>query len=482
MRMQVGHHGVVHPQPRLERRSTLLVAAGTLTLGSAVVGMGAPDLAPVLIGMMGVGATLAVSALRSATVRLPIVATYVSVGMAATLSGLVLFGRTLAPVGTWSVLALTVFVVLALLAARPRSGRQPAVAMALLTVSQAGVLLRFVATQHPPIDVQVFLTQASRAILHAHNPYTAAYPDIYGPQQSALLYGPGVVGHDGLLNFGFPYPPASLLLAIPAHLLGDVRIAPIVVVLTLSLVLHLTGAPAQRGAAVLLACAPGFAQLVVNGWTEGAIVGVVAAAVWLAARRQWLPAAALLGVALASKQYFVVALPALWLLRPYASKARVAVMLGAASVVTLPFLAWDPQAFWRAVVQFQLVQPFRPDSISLLVWSVNHFGWPGPAAFSIPPLAAGMFVAVLTARRLRPGIPSFLTATSLSLLATTALSKQAFINYYFLIGCLLLLAAWAVSTPRSPQPKTAAIDRYAARSGERAAYLMRVTRSDSVSQ
>jgi hypothetical protein len=426
------------------RRSTLLLIGGELILVAAVAGTFAPGLAGVLVVLMGVAAILGVDALRAAGARIPETARAYTVGSAAAISGGALFARAFGGLGVaWAGIPALV-VVVAVIAARP-AGRLATGAMTVLVLTQGALLWALVTTRHPPIDVLTFLTEGSRSLLHGANPYTAAYPNIYGPEQTALFYGPGVVGSDGMLTFGLPYPPAGLLPAVPAYLAGDVRLAPLVAVLGTALLLYIGSRGARRAAAVLLAVAPGLPLVVLNSWTEGAIVALFAVAVWLADRGRWVAAAALLGLAFASKQYFVVALPCLWLLRPHVTRARLAAMVGVVGAVTLPFVLWDVPAFWRSVVSFQLHQPLRADSVSLLTWSVRAFGWPGPAVFAVLPLTIGVLVAVVAARRLRPGVPSFLTATSLSLLVTTALSKQAFLNYYFLIGSLLILAAWSVA-------------------------------------
>ena len=465
--------------PAGPRRSAapVLSLAGTVVLFAALLVAHVPGLAGLELLLLGVGALLGVDAITSASVRVPPSAPVYAAMAAATITGVTIMVRfdDVANTAVRTLVAIAI-VVLATLAAGSRGGSAGGSvggsvggsrahwAMGGLVLVQAAFLIPLVLTHAAQIDVVAFLGGGSHAVLHGADPYTVKYPDVYGPAQSALLYGPGVVGHDGMLTVGLPYPPASLLVAVPAFLLGDVRIGSIVVVLGAALLLHRRATPTGRAVAVLLACAPGFPELAFFGWTEGPIVGLLAVAVWLAVGRRWTAAAVLLGLALASKQYFAVAVPCLWLLRPYATRGRVAAMVGAACAVTLPFVLWSPPGFWRSIVQFQLMQPFRADSVSVLTWSVNTFGWPGPAVFGILPLGAGFLVALLTAWRLRPGLPGFLTAMALSLLATTALSKQAFLNYYYLVGCLLVLAAWTSSVAGEPVP-----DQALARTGGRGA-------------
>ena len=97
-----------------------------------------------------------------------------------------------------------------------------AVPLLLLTHLSLGVwIIR--AAPMPRVDVQVFQRDAAAALLDGRNPYAMTFPDVYHGRLPAL-YGPGLAA-DGRLNFGYPYPPLSLLLALPGHLLGDFRYA-----------------------------------------------------------------------------------------------------------------------------------------------------------------------------------------------------------------------------------------------------------------
>ena len=65
--------------------------------------------------------------------------------------------------------------------------------------------------------------------------------------------------------------------------------------------------------------------------------------------------------------------------------------------VTLPLFLINHAAFWKALVEFQLFQPFRSESLSLLVSSVNAFGWPPPWTYGVLPLIGGGLPAIALA-------------------------------------------------------------------------------------
>ena len=303
------------------------------------------------------------------------------------------------------------------------------------------------------MDVWVFLTHGARALLHGVNPYGITFPNVYSPADVRHFYAPGVVS-GGRVTYGFPYMPLSALITVPGYLLGDVRLSGVIAIGALAWVLCAPASSSRsRIYAVLLVVSPSTVYLLVNSWTEASLIAVLGLAVWAMKTGRWTTAAVFLGLFLVSKQYIVVTLPCLWLLRPMVTGRRVAISLGTGGLVTLPFLLADPHAFWRAVVHWQFVQPFRPDSLSVLVYSVNHTGWPSPAVYGVLPLAAGLLVATLFAVKSRPGPAQYATGVGLALLTTVLLSKQAFLNYYFLIGGAFLVAAWAASADAvPPQP------------------------------
>jgi len=73
-------------------------------------------------------------------------------------------------------------------------------------------------------------------------------------------------------------------------------------------------------------------------------------------------------------------------------------------LITVPFFLWNPAAFWRAVVEFQFIQPFRIDALSHLVWM--HNGLPlwslvrwTPFALAVPATAFAGVLQLLLLRR-----------------------------------------------------------------------------------
>jgi hypothetical protein len=154
-------------------------------------------------------------------------------------------------------------------------------------------------------------------------------------------------------------------------------------------------------------------------------------------KRWWLPIA--LGLFLATKQYNFLALPFIgYLITPFRWKdylklTGVSTAIGAATL--LPFAIWNFGGLWHDLVLFHLHQPLRQDSVSFAVLF--------PFTLKIGPLLLAAFIIWATRARCR-NPATFAAAFAIALILFVATNKQAFANYYFLIGQGLLLTASAL--------------------------------------
>lgn len=306
------------------------------------------------------------------------------------------------------------------------------------------------ASPEPLIDVFVFQRDGAAALLSGHNPFELRYPNIYSDPS---FYGSGL-SENGVLAFGYPYLPLSLLLALPGHVLfGDYRYSQLgAMVLAAALMAYARPGRWGRVAATLMLFTPRVLFVLEQGWSDPFVTCLLAALVFAACRSSRL-VPWLFGLFLAVKQYLVFALPAAWLLlpRPMPPAREVwrtagkAVLVGA--LVTVPFFVWSPKDFWFDVVELQLQQPFRADALSYLaLWARSHSGEQLPTSLAF--VAGSVGVALGLWRQ--PRTPSGFAATlALAMLGFFAFNKQAFCNYYaFVIGALCV----AVSALGEPEP------------------------------
>src|SRR5439155_15537674 len=136
------------------------------------------------------------------------------------------------------------------------------------------------------------------------NPYAITFQDPYGGRSP--WYGPGLsVG--GRLQFGYPYPPLPLLLALPGHWLGDCRYSSaLAVALAGALIGYAGNNRTSFAAAILYMYMWRTFWVIEESWTEPYLVMMLALLVFCAMRLHKLMPFAL-GLFFVSKQYLPLA-------------------------------------------------------------------------------------------------------------------------------------------------------------------------------
>jgi hypothetical protein len=316
----------------------------------------------------------------------------------------------------------------------------------------------------PEIDVLLFQQQGSAALLAGKNPYAVRWPSHYSDIQNKMFYGPGVVDNNHIITYGFPYPPLSLLLALPSYAIaGDVRYAH----LTALLISAGLMAYARRGwlgtlATAMFLLVPRSLFVIQLAWTEPFLLLTFSLTIFCACRyRKAMPYA--LGLFFATKQYSILAFPVIVLLtgeRPaWREMFWMLVKAGiVAAIVTVPIFLWNPREMWHSVVQWQFVQPFRIDALSYLVWFKYHKFHTlfdpvdGKPRIWIPFLAIVPAIAVSLWRC--PRTPAgFAAAVTLISFVFFALNKQAFCNYYFFVVGAACWSIAALNARNLPAPR-----------------------------
>jgi hypothetical protein len=310
-------------------------------------------------------------------------------------------------------------------------------------------LLTYRGSPDPVIDVVAVHDEAFAALARGDSPYSMSFPDLY--QGREAFYPPGMV-EDGRVQYGFPYPPLSLLMAWPGHRLGDFRYAELAALVLGAAALVAAGrtsAVAVLAAGVLLFTPRGFFALE-QSWTEPFAILWIGLAVWAASARQPLLAAVALGLAVATKQYLVLAAPMLWHLADTPAQRRDVIVVAAATAVTatLPALA-DPQGFFHSAVMVQVREVLRMDALSLAVPVARATGTPLPG-IAYAALVAG--AALLAARRVPSTPAGAIAALAVTVLTAFAFGKKAFCNYYVLVIAALVMTIAARRADDNPRP------------------------------
>jgi hypothetical protein len=287
------------------------------------------------------------------------------------------------------------------------------------------------ASPSPHIDVVVVHREAIDALLRGHDPYRITFADIYG--EGSGFYNPQLVS-GGRVQFGYPYPPLTLLLAIPGHLIaGDYRYSELAaLVAAAGLIGYARPTITAKLAAALLLTTPRLYFVLEQGWTEPIALLALGATVffWTRSREAspWLG-----GLLTVAKQYLIIAAVPLgrqamgsrpsW--RSFVLRAT-----GAAALAIVPFALWHPRAFLDAVVLLQLREPIRLDSLSYVSWAVRA-GWTAGSPFwSVAAGAVAMLVAMARTPRTAAG---FAASVAFATFAMFAFGSKAFCNYYFFV-------------------------------------------------
>jgi len=302
------------------------------------------------------------------------------------------------------------------------------------------------ASPSPAIDVITVHRDAIAALADAENPYAITFANIYDP--TTPFYAPGMVV-DQRVQFGLPYPPLSLLLAAPGELLfGDYRYANLVALsLAAAAIGYTAPTRAARLVAILFLFTPRVFFVLEQGWTEPFVVLLLAVTVFCALNAErWTPLA--VGGLIAVKQYLVFGIPLSLLLvpRPWWPTSLTLLWRAAAvgAAITLPFVIWNPPAFFRSVVTLQIYEPFRLDSLSYLSFLARQLSAPPPVWIAIVPIALVLGFVLWRAPR-SPSV--FAASVALITFLLFAFGKKAFCNYYFFVIGALCSASAALTHP-----------------------------------
>jgi hypothetical protein len=281
----------------------------------------------------------------------------------------------------------------------------------------------------------------TRALLHGVHPYTVRAADL---QRGGLDYGstPTV----------YPYMPLTLLASAPwVVLTGDYRFGlacclPATLVMLRAAGRRLAVDPAIVDVTTLaLALHPVAPAITATGYVEPLMLAVLAGLFLSAAvtPRGYGEAIGFLLLA-AIKQY--VAAPVVLYVAMRGRPRTIALAAAVAAATVGPFLLWNWRPTVDGILSFVRTPPgFRLDSDSAAAVVRAVTGFEAPPAV---PIATEFAVAALAYRRLRDrGLAGLLLASALSLLASFLVAPQAFTNYYYFAGALLVLSALAAARP-----------------------------------
>lgn len=316
----------------------------------------------------------------------------------------------------------------------------------------AGGLATIHISPAPLIDVWDVQMRGAHALLRGENPYVAVTAATTSAEWGAL----------GFSSVPYVYSPGSLYVGLLGLAVGrDVRYAMLLATIVTGVTLRSIARPAHRGEASTLASfledAPALFVwlmgplffILEQAWIDPIQLVLVCAAVatYLASRPAL--AAAMIGLALASKQSMFWLIPISGVVLRFRPREWVA-MIATWGVLVVPFVVADFHALKHATYDALIALPGRSDALSATVWFQRTLGWALPTGavasfFAAAAVGASAMITRALARRGNDGIHEraslFVRATAVTYLAFFLFSKIAFANYYFLIAGLAALAA-----------------------------------------
>jgi hypothetical protein len=366
---------------------------------------------------------------------------------------------------TWVpvVAALAVGALIATMVVRPalKAFAAPAAVAVLYALPVAGAILRWhlVASPRALIGDGAYQTQlAGDFLLKGIDPYGADYGS------AGLAAAPWAEGFPSPALHHLVTWPGQFLFPLPLQALSklvfgwwDERVFLLLVAAAVWLLLGalLPGMPG-RLAATAVFLVPGHSLLAVLGDNDLPVVALLLAAILLAQRRRFLLMGLLLGVAVATKQHAILAVPlvVIWASVRGADLRTIARSAAAGTLVVcaflLPFVLWDAGAFTRDTVVFLVgggtqAYPINGFGLSSILLSAGVIrGARDAFPFALLEMATALAVWVIGWRWLRRGaaIPDLLIVMGL-VFASVLFVSRYFHDTHLLLGAELVLAGLA---------------------------------------
>lgn len=302
-----------------------------------------------------------------------------------------------------------------------RRSIQLSVGFVLIIMVSIGLVILLAQHPNPPTDVVFGHRVAAEVVLEGGNPYADAEFSDTSPGYANV----------GIIE-GYAYPPASMIPYVLSEVVLDARLLSILAIAVLAAVILWSSASWTSHSLLMVGCFlayPMLGSLIVHAWTEPLqLILIVGAGLAL---RKPIASGILGGLAIASKQYMILAFVPLAMVADTGRKARLTITLTVAAVSILPYLLWNPPAFWDALVASQLDRVQRLDTLSIASF--------GLGTSIVPAALAATGVAILLAWKVR-SVAVVLLAQASSLAVYFTLSSNSFRNYFWLVAMLTMFA------------------------------------------
>jgi hypothetical protein len=285
-------------------------------------------------------------------------------------------------------------------------------------------------------------------VFHIHRSGAETLADGLNPYVHATAVDTSPLAEPGDTFEGYTYPPLTLLFySLGQWLFGDPRFTSLIAILVfVAMVLTIAARDPRPNVRLLLlgfvlvfALHPGWQFVIDHAWTEPLslpfLLGV--ALLW---RRHPTAAWVLLGLALALKQYFILALPLLLFTEDEEHWRRLAISGSVAALAILPGILPNAMAYIEATIVPALTAPPRPDAANLVQVGVEFPSFVGTAIAVLTGIVLGL--RGLNGAR-------FSSALGAVLGVSFFFGFAAFANHWFMVASLALIALIAYAAAPS---------------------------------
>lgn len=294
------------------------------------------------------------------------------------------------------------------------------------TIFAVAIILRLLmiwGSPNPKIDVFDFTKIGARDFLKGINPYSNTYTPIY---------------KDVTADY-YAYPPGTLFFTLPSvFLFNDPRYTYVAadIIVTLILFNIVKNKKNKLVYPLLFLYNPMALTVLEQSWTEPLLIALIILSIWSLLKEKKILSSIIFGLILGTKQYIILLLPLFIKLFPKLKEkiSHVLILFLVFSLVILPFYLWNQTDFLHDTLYFFGESP-RYWSLSFtslfhqLGFNFNSYLYMGLVACIILPFYLQKHFSV----------NRFLYASAFVLLTFFVFNKEAALNYYYIVGQLLLL-------------------------------------------
>ena len=291
-----------------------------------------------------------------------------------------------------------------------------------------------IASPAPVIDVFSFSQESSQHLLEGKNPYNTPVTDIY---QNAVSFGYSIKA--------YIYLPADLYVQAASYgLTRDVRYAYVLAELVVAFVLwRLSRRRWSESIAELLTLLylynPRALFVLEQAWVDSLIMMLFALFLYLRERGKPTAASVAYGYMLFLKQYMLFAFFQWFIIERNWKRILTGLVVG--FLTLLPFAIWDWRGLLDNGILFNVVVPFRDDSLTLFSFLSRTWGVQPPAGWTILVGAVLTALTFIPQRHIQP-LRGYLFALTLTTFGMFLFGTTGFCNWYYLVaGQLIFLLA-----------------------------------------